>query len=107
MDHENNLGFLRNTLNWEHSILNGQSGNYRLYNVRILNSFGPYQKDDSIQVMDVSLISGKIDIHRENKDLLTLDFTAQFKYCARCDNTRETRDIFYRIYSCPSCSKRR
>ena len=106
--YEDNLGFLKDYFNWYRSITSGLPiGNYRLIDVTILSSFGPYKCGDKIAKMDVSLISGKIDIHRENKDILTLDILPQFAYCNRCDNTGKASTAFYRIDNCPDCNTRK
>jgi hypothetical protein len=110
MDFENNLGFLMSTFRWKRCALNGQPGNYRLCNVGILSSFGPYKVGDEIPVVDVSLISGKIDIHRENKDLLTFDIKPNLTLCcATCHNSGQIRVGRFdpEWDNCPDCTPRR
>lgn len=109
--YEDNLGFLKDYFNWYRSIISGLPiGNYRLIDVTILSSFGPYKFGDKIAKMDVSLISGKIDIHRENKDLLTFDIKPNLTLCcATCHNSGQIRvgrsDPEWD--NCPDCTTRR
>lgn len=111
MDFENNLGFLMSTFRWKRCVLNGQTGNYRLCNVDILSSFGPYKAGDEIPVVDVSLISGKIDIHRENKDLLTFDIKPNLVLnCRTCNGAGQILIGYFHESdwdNCPDCTPRR
>lgn len=112
--YEDNLGFLKDYFYWDRCSVDGLPiGNYRLFNIKILSSFGPYKIGDKIAKMDVSLISGKIDIHREGKDLLTFDIKPRIEIvcsaeiaCNSCNGIGEIR-IGYdepEWDNCPDCS---
>lgn len=107
---ENNFGFLKDWFCWERSIEYGQIGNYRLYGVLLLKPLAIYKVGDKIAKMDISLISGKIDIHREDKNLMTFDIkTTLVSSCSTCSNTGQI-GIGYdepEWDNCPDCNPRR
>ena len=107
---ELNLGFLNDMIRWNLCKENGQNGNYRLFFVTVKSPFGNYKIGDKIYKMDISLISGKIDIHRENKDLLTFDIKPKFVVnCATCSNTGQIGIGYHEPEwdNCPDCTPRK
>lgn len=106
--YEDNLGFLKDYFYWDRCSVDGLPiGNYRLFDIKVLSSFGPYKIGDKIAKMDVSLISGKIDIHREGKDLLTLNIKPKIEIvCNTCNGSGEIGIGYYEPEwdNCPDCS---
>lgn len=109
--YEDNLGFLKDSFYWDHCTINGLPiGNYRLFDVKVLSPFGPYKIGDKIAKMDVSLISGKIDIHREGKDLLIVDIKPKFKMnCDLCGGSGQISVGYFEPEwdNCPNCTQRK
>lgn len=109
--YEDNLGFLKDYFCWDRCVIDGLPiGNYRLFDVTILSSFGLYKIGDKIAKMDVSLISGKIDIHRQDQNLLTFDIKPKLVLdCRTCSNTGQIGIGYHEPEwdNCPNCTSRK
>lgn len=110
MDFDNNLGFFRDLFRWERAVLNGQNGSYRLYNITALSFFEGFAAGATFAVIDICLISGKIDIHQEHKNLVTYSFKPKLMAnCTTCSNTGQIA-IGYdepEWDNCPDCTPRK